>query len=313
MVSRIQELIEAGQVLSRAGDKEGARRLVEEALRLDPLSMQAQDLLSEITGRPLSSLNPFAPAPPDLFGSTPTRSNPGSNPFAKPAAKATKPATLGTAPPVSPATLPAGASAARGPTVGSPSRSPSESVASVFAPSAAQPIHPTTLPAGGPTPAATPPPPLDALDLIESPRPLTPHVPSLAGVPPPPPVDDPAVLVRKAQDQIDFADHSGALALLDRVLADHPQHAEALRLRAKCESTLVSMFESKLGDLNRRPRLKLRPDEVIWLNLDHRAGFVLAQIDGTVSLDDLFALSGMSRLDTARILAQLVEEKVITP
>ncbi len=37
-----------------------------------------------------------------------------------------------------------------------------------------------------------------------------------------------------------------------------------------------------------------------------------AQIDGAVSFDDLFAVSGMSRLDTARILAQMVDEGVIS-
>ena len=61
------------------------------------------------------------------------------------------------------------------------------------------------------------------------------------------------------------------------------------------------------------PRVRLQPDDIIWLNLDHRAGFVLAQIDGAVSFDDLFALSGMSRLDTARILAQLLDEGIIAP
>jgi hypothetical protein len=49
----------------------------------------------------------------------------------------------------------------------------------------------------------------------------------------------------------------------------------------------------------------------MWLNLDHRAGFLLAQIDGTVSYDDLFALSGLPHLDTARILAALLQEGVI--
>ena len=118
-------------------------------------------------------------------------------------------------------------------------------------------------------------------------------------------------MLRQARELLAFADHSGALERVEQVLVLAPSHTEALALRARCEATLTSMFESKLGDLSARPKLKLRPDEVIWLNLDHRAGFVLAQIDGQISLDDIFDLSGMSRLDTARILAQLVEEKVI--
>jgi hypothetical protein len=61
----------------------------------------------------------------------------------------------------------------------------------------------------------------------------------------------------------------------------------------------------------RRPRVAIKPDEIIWLNLDPRAGFVLAQIDGEVSFEDLYAICGLSRLDTARILAQLLEEGVV--
>ena len=71
------------------------------------------------------------------------------------------------------------------------------------------------------------------------------------------------------------------------------------------------MYESKIGSVVTRPRVVLRPDEIVWLNLDHRAGFVLAQIDGTITVDDLYALSGLSRLDTAKILAELVEQGVI--
>jgi hypothetical protein len=72
------------------------------------------------------------------------------------------------------------------------------------------------------------------------------------------------------------------------------------------------MFESKLGHLDKIPRVMLKDDEIIWLNLDHRAGFALAQIDGAVTFEDLFAVSGMTRLDTARILAQPVDEGVIS-
>jgi len=88
---------------------------------------------------------------------------------------------------------------------------------------------------------------------------------------------------------------------------------EVRQLREKSEQTLLAMYESKLGQLELVPRVALKEDEIIWLNLDHRAGFMLAQIDGQASFEDLFAISGMSRLDTARILAQLVEEGVIRP
>jgi hypothetical protein len=120
-----------------------------------------------------------------------------------------------------------------------------------------------------------------------------------------------AALLRGAKDLLELDDHSGAMELIVKAQELAPEDPEVKTMRERSEKTLEAMFESKLGDLNNMPRVKLKDDEIIWLNLDHRAGFVLAQIDGTVSFEDLFAVSGMSRLDTARILAQLLEEGVI--
>ncbi len=114
-----------------------------------------------------------------------------------------------------------------------------------------------------------------------------------------------------ARDLFALGDFTGALELLGGALARDPHHAEARELFARTEETLVQMYESKLGRLSQTPRVRLQPDEIVWLNLDHRAGFVLAQIDGQVSLEDIFALSGMSRLDTAKILVELLEQGAI--
>lgn len=120
-----------------------------------------------------------------------------------------------------------------------------------------------------------------------------------------------AVWLRGARELQALADFSGALELTAKVLQHEPGHAEAERIRADCEETLTQMFESKLSPLSRRPRVALKPDEVIWLSLDPQAGFVLAQIDGEVSIEDLHAICGLSRLETARILSHLLDERVI--
>ena len=38
---------------------------------------------------------------------------------------------------------------------------------------------------------------------------------------------------------------------------------------------------------------------------------MLAQIDGEVSFEDLYAICGLKRLDTARILCELLEQGVV--
>jgi tetratricopeptide (TPR) repeat protein len=117
--------------------------------------------------------------------------------------------------------------------------------------------------------------------------------------------------LRGARELFALGDFSGSLEMIEKILQVDPRHAEARGYLEQNEATLVEMYESKLGPRSGVPRLAIQPEEILWLNLDHRAGFLLAQIDGTVDFDDLFALSGLPRLDTARILATLIHDGVI--
>jgi tetratricopeptide (TPR) repeat protein len=120
------------------------------------------------------------------------------------------------------------------------------------------------------------------------------------------------VWMQAAKELFALGDFTGSLELIEKILQVDPDHANARDYLRQNESTLIAMYESKLGPLVGVPRLAIKPEEVMWLNLDHRAGFLLAQIDGTVDFDALFALSGLPRLDTARILANLIADGVIT-
>jgi hypothetical protein len=142
-----------------------------------------------------------------------------------------------------------------------------------------------------------------AMDLLSSDSRLRPS---------PLPYEDVGALLKAARGRIDLDDHTGAMDLIVRAEKLQPYDAQIISLKQKSEATLLGMLEGKLTPLHRKPRVLLKDDEIIWLNLDHRAGFVLAQIDGTVTFEDVFSVSGMSRLDTARILVQLTDEGVIS-
>jgi hypothetical protein len=123
--------------------------------------------------------------------------------------------------------------------------------------------------------------------------------------------DEIQVWCEGARELVALNDFSGALELVTKILARKPADKEALQMHEVCEHNLTQMFESKIGSMEARPKVAIPPDEIIWLNLDPRAGFVLAQIDGEVSFEDLYAICGLKRLDTARILSQLLEEGVV--
>jgi hypothetical protein len=148
----------------------------------------------------------------------------------------------------------------------------------------------------------------DALELVTELRPAT----GLTPLPAPRDTRAEAVrLLERARELQGLDDHSGARELLLRAQGLHPELSGLADALLRSEAKLQTIYESKIGKLGAVPRVRLREDEVIWLNLDHRAGFMLAQIDGTLTFEDLFSVSGMSRLDTARILAQLLEQRVI--
>jgi hypothetical protein len=118
-------------------------------------------------------------------------------------------------------------------------------------------------------------------------------------------------LMRGVHDMLELDDFSGAVELLDKVLDIEPGHAQAIGLRDEATAELVKIYNSKIGPLGGVPTVRMAGDEVIWLNLDHRAGFILSLIDGQTCYEDVLTLCGLPQLEGMRILAQLLGERVI--
>ena len=108
-------------------------------------------------------------------------------------------------------------------------------------------------------------------------------------------------------------DLSGAYDTASAILVANPNHTKAQAALARSAEVLEGMHASKLGDTRAVPKVKVAPTEVIWLDLDHRAGFVLAQVDGVSSYEDIIEVTGMNRLQSLKILAQLVQKGIIGP
>jgi len=114
------------------------------------------------------------------------------------------------------------------------------------------------------------------------------------------------------KDKFAMGDFSGALTLAEDVLKVSPSDAEATSLAAKCREVLQDMYASRIAGMERVPTVAMSPDQIRWLSLDHRAGFMLSMIDGISSVDDLLDVSGMQRLDALRIICTLLDQKVIS-
>jgi hypothetical protein len=66
-----------------------------------------------------------------------------------------------------------------------------------------------------------------------------------------------------------------------------------------------------LGGPRSVPRVMLSPARVKDLPLDCQAAFVLSQIDGMCSVDDIVDISGLARSETLQILYDLAQQGVI--
>jgi tetratricopeptide (TPR) repeat protein len=324
----LSDLIERGikaYLLGRAGE---ARTAFTEALQLDPRNASARWYLDKIDPAAAPSPNPVAPAP-----AGPSATTPAGEPEAAASPAVAAPAKI-PAPPAAPAHAPARTEAApAAPDAARPARAPARTEAAPAAPDAA-PVRPAptgvgaqggVAPAPEPEYAASPwdygpaapativLEPYGGLDLgaIAEKSELRPLVPE-GTRPAPARRTDVEVWLAAAKELFALGDFSGSLELIEKILQVDPDHGEARDYLRQNEATLISMYESKLGPLSRVPRLAIKPEEVLWLNLDHRAGFLLAQIDGAVDYESLFALSGLPRLDTARILANLIADGVIS-
>jgi CRP-like cAMP-binding protein len=276
---RSAQLVEAGLWLQMSGDVDGARRLFEQALKLDPANARARELLHvNRSGAAASSRapgrTPERPAERGQVIELPRHGHSSETgvPVPAPAAPVIKPIT--------------------------------------FAPDATSAWDSKSNP--GVHLNAVKPGLGDVMDMLAAGRAAAQSAAADRSAASDRVREEVQTLLGGARDLLELDDHSGAMDLILKAQALTPHDPEVQQLRERSERTLEAMFESKLGSLDARPKVILKQDEVIWLNLDHRAGFVLAQIDGLVSFEDLFEVCGMSRLDTARILAQLVDEGVIT-
>jgi hypothetical protein len=113
------------------------------------------------------------------------------------------------------------------------------------------------------------------------------------------------------RDRYAVGDFTGALAIAEKVLDESPSNGEANRYMVSCRDILTQMYTARLGSTGQVPRVLLGADQVRWLTLDHRSGFLLACIDGACTIEEILDVSGMQPLDALRILCELLQQGVI--
>jgi hypothetical protein len=131
--------------------------------------------------------------------------------------------------------------------------------------------------------------------------------------PPPPDAEAQAVdPIVEMQERFALGDYSGALVMAESMLEENPTHVEAREYADSCRAVLQQMYTARIGPLDRVPVIDVARDQLRWLSIDHRTGFILSLVDGVSSLEMILDVCGMPALDALRMLFELVQQRIIS-
>lgn len=125
---------------------------------------------------------------------------------------------------------------------------------------------------------------------------------------PPAPAANP---LSELREKYALGDFSGALAIAELLLKTQPANTDAQRYAESCRDVLKQMYAARLGPLDQVPVVAVGGEQLRWLTLDHRAGFLLSHVDGVSTLEEILDVSGMPQLEAMRIISELIAQKVI--
>jgi hypothetical protein len=113
-----------------------------------------------------------------------------------------------------------------------------------------------------------------------------------------------AVHIYSSQEIVDMVDLGDLGDLTGRA---SPTQA----LAPEYDALLIETYLSALGGTAGVPCLAVHPVAVPSLPLGPQAAFVLSRIDGASSVDDVLDMSGLPRVETLRILYELLQQGTI--
>lgn len=118
-------------------------------------------------------------------------------------------------------------------------------------------------------------------------------------------------LVWKALALYQAGDLRGAKERLEKVSSLEPDRLDVQGYLELVRAQLLRSYEKAVGDQGRRPRLLVDPTDLQSRQLGPVEGYLLSQIDGILTLEELLTLSTVGRFRTLEILSELIRDEII--
>ena len=108
-------------------------------------------------------------------------------------------------------------------------------------------------------------------------------------------------------------DHATALEMAELLLTTNPELVVVQSCARECRLKLVGAHLERIGGPEGVLLVAGTAAELIDAGITHREGFLLSQIDGVLTNEELLDVSGMDGAEALRILAKLVGLGILCP
>ena len=103
-----------------------------------------------------------------------------------------------------------------------------------------------------------------------------------------------------------------AYELLQMIIHENPEDEKAQKFLDTTKGLLLKDYLSEVGDTGSAVKLKKNMEDIMKINLTKESAYIISMIDGSSSVDELLALSGIDRFLFMRNLTMLLRNGIVT-
>jgi tetratricopeptide (TPR) repeat protein len=122
---------------------------------------------------------------------------------------------------------------------------------------------------------------------------------------------DPDTLVRGALENFRAGRLHDAWSELDRVARENPDRLDVRGYQELVRKEMMEHWAREIGDRGRTLVRIANDQQLMGKNLRPDEAFLLSQIDGMITIDDLISLSSAGRFRTFEILVRLLRDRIV--
>lgn len=103
-----------------------------------------------------------------------------------------------------------------------------------------------------------------------------------------------------------------AYELLQMVIQNDPQNEKAQKFLDTTKGLLLKDYLIEIGDTSYIVNLKKSLQDIMKLNLTKESAYILSMVDGNLTIEELFTLTGLDRFIFMRNIAMLLRNDIVT-